>query len=390
MPDHLSAEQIDSFLARRLPPGELLSADDHLAICERCRRAVAVTVPTMGFADLFDDHPDYALLESFADGKAGTDERHSTEAHLAACAECRAELAGITEMRDLVASDLAQSPAGNARPRFVERFRILEFAFGSLLLALLAGGVWWFTRAPDPRAAAPGQDPVPNVSANSPEPAPEVPRTDAPPLTDGRQEAPDEFDGIPERYRSEVRAVVAAGRLEVPSEARELSAGTGTLMSGAKESIPFALVWPVGKIVESDRPTFRWRALEGADGYRIDVFDADFSPLASSQRITETRWTPPRGLPRGRTVVWQVTAFREGEEVRSPIRPAPDARVKILDAARASELAALRRDHSGNHLLLGIKYAKAGLLEQARSEFRKELKKNPGSTPARKLLRSVR
>jgi hypothetical protein len=181
-----------------------------------------------------------------------------------------------------------------------------------------------------------------------------------------------------------------AQRVETPRTLPELIGKSGVLMGPADEGHPFALLGPVGTVVMSDRPAFRWRALTGADSYVVRIYDADFNEVAVSQRLSETAWSVTRSLERGRTYSWQVTARVGGKEVSSPVRPAPEARFMTLDQAKANELANAKSAAAGSRLTLGVLYAQAGLLDDAEREFRLLLRANPQSTLAENLLRSVR
>jgi hypothetical protein len=147
---------------------------------------------------------------------------------------------------------------------------------------------------------------------------------------------------------------------------------------------------PIGNIIQSDRPTFRWRTLKDAESYVVEVYDANFNKVASSQPTQKTEWTSNAPLKRGAIYQWQVTAIKDGQEIKSPVRPAPEAKFKVLDAARADEIEQAKRKYKNSHLLLGILYANAGLLQEAENEFQVLLKQNPKSEAARKLLQKVR
>jgi hypothetical protein len=103
----------------------------------------------------------------------------------------------------------------------------------------------------------------------------------------------------------------------------------------------FTIVGPVGRVVDTNAPTLRWRAMDGAEGYSVDVYDQNYNKVASSGKLDANSWTPR--LQRGRTYVWQVTAVKNGQEIKAPQRPAPEARFRILDADRSAEIAALKR-----------------------------------------------
>jgi hypothetical protein len=128
--------------------------------------------------------------------------------------------------------------------------------------------------------------------------------------------------------------------------------------------------------------------LDGAAGYVVEVYDAQFNPASSSPRLTAARWTAPP-LARGQVYSWQVKAIRDGQEFIAPGPPAPQAKFRILDQATAAEIARARRDYGPSHLLLGLLSARAGLLAEAEQEFRMLQKANPDSEVARKLLASV-
>ena len=56
---------------------------------------------------------------------------------------------------------------------------------------------------------------------------------------------------------------------------------------------------PVGSVLMTDRPTFRWSPMDGAAGYVVEVYDGSFNLVASSPRLTARSWAAPQTLPRG-------------------------------------------------------------------------------------------
>ena len=146
---------------------------------------------------------------------------------------------------------------------------------------------------------------------------------------------------------------------------------------------------PTGKVVQSDRPTFVWSPLADATGYVVEVYDEAFNLVATSPQLTANSWTS-QPLKRGRIYSWQVKAVKDGQESRSPRPPAPQAKFRVLDAASVNELQQARQTYSSSHLVLGLLYARAGLLDEAEKEFRALQKANPDSALARRLLSQVR
>jgi hypothetical protein len=130
-----------------------------------------------------------------------------------------------------------------------------------------------------------------------------------------------------------------------------------------------------------------WSVMEGATAYVVEVYDDQFKLAASSPQLNSNSWT--QSLPRGKVYSWQVKAIKDGQEITSPRPPAPQAKFRILDAAKANELARAKRAYSSSHLTLGLLYADAGLLKEAEHEFRLLVRSNPNSNLARSLLRQV-
>jgi hypothetical protein len=137
------------------------------------------------------------------------------------------------------------------------------------------------------------------------------------------------------------------------------------------------------------RPTFRWSRLEGTSAYVVEVYDDKFNLVVASPQLTNNSWSVPRSVARGKVYSWQVKAIKEGQEITSPRPPAPQAKFRILDQAKANELMKARRAYPSSHLALGLLYAEAGLLDEAERELRLLQRANPGSEIARSLLSQI-
>jgi len=109
--------------------------------------------------------------------------------------------------------------------------------------------------------------------------------------------------------------------------------------------------------------------------------------IASSPQVSVTSWTTT--LPRGKVYAWQVKATKDGQEITWPRPPAPQAKFRVIDQAKANELARAKRAYGSSHLTLGLLYADAGLLKEAEQELRLVRRANPNSELATKLLREV-
>ena len=161
-------------------------------------------------------------------------------------------------------------------------------------------------------------------------------------------------------------------------------------MGGGEPGREFSVLAPVGTVLTSDRPVFRWSKFEGASGYVVEVYDDQFKLVMSSPEVTSVSWTATQSLPRGKVYSWQVKATKDGQEVTVPRPPAPQAKFRVMDQGRLKEIANVKRAYGSSHLTLGLLYAQAGLLNKAEQELQIVQRANPDSQIVRSLLRQVR
>src|SRR5215475_6107080 len=196
-------------------------------------------------------------------------------------------------------------------------------------------------------------------------------------------------DYLPPVYQQMIKNALSSRRLEKPPLLAGLVRADSLYMRARdNQGVRFLVINPVGIVMLSDRPTFRWSPLEGATGYFVEVYDDKLRQIVISPQLTDTSWTAPRSLKRGEIYSWQVTAIKGGEEFISPRSPAPPATFRILDATLANELVQARRAYASSHLTLALLYTKAGLLDDAERELRKLQKDNPKSVICLSLLTS--
>jgi hypothetical protein len=438
--EHLTQRQFEDYRLRRLQAAELLSVSDHIGECEPCRRRVEAAAD--GDATFFDARSElfgeaaegYAPRSArahltaeetadYVDGTLAGERLETASGHLSSCEHCALSIEDLRAFRDEVAPALGREYRPAAAPASTEsRWRR---AFGSLsslfhaspvpafgaalavvLLALTGWVVWRATREGEPSrevvvAPAPTSQPTPVEAAPTPSPSPPEP---VPPevaavvaqLNDGggrltldREGTLSGADALPNAYREMLKGALANRRIEKSPQLDGLSRPGSSLMSSDGRGAEFSALEPAGSVLLTDRPTFRWSELEGAAGYVVEVYDAGFKLVASSPRLDARSWAAPQTLPRGQVYSWQVTAFKDGQEIKSPRPPAPQARFRILDRAKADELARARRAYPSSHLTLGLLYARAGLLKEAEQELRLLQRANPDSEVARGLLRQI-
>ncbi len=416
MSEHVTQTIIEQFSRNELSPGELLYFDKHVAECIPCRQAASVFSPVGDFqrvASLLTVQPGihltYEQLEGIVDSTLSAAESRYAQMHLDACGMCRDDLSELA-----VFAANTGDPAVPATHTLVEQLRAyltagwvpLTAAAGILIFAGVA--VWYqrTTVVTDGQAinvvdeAGPNLpvtvDPeiaeVPDVDSEQPAKVPElkIRLIDGPDIV-GLDEAGDlvGYQNVPQRTRRLLVGAFRNGTVGAAPELRELESSNGTVMGGPSgPETTFNIIGPTGKVLLTDRPTFQWKALAGSTGYRVDVFDIALNKVVTSELLTTNKWSPR--LARGRTYIWQVTAIKEGKEYRSPQRPAPEARFRILDASRMAEIGRLRKLLPRSRLALALAYAEAGLSDDALRELRFLAQKNPDSEMIKKLIAEVR
>ena len=432
MSNHLTQTQIEGYGRRPFPAAEWLFVSDHLSVCEACRRRVEDLVDDDAAylalkTGVFDEaearsssteraHLTFEQMASFADAAVAAEELQVVKDHLAWCEECETAVDDLRAFKEQVALELERegrlSPMGAATESRWHRLvaamasfrpKSPALVFGSALAILLLAVSWlgW--------QALRGMKAKPEVAVTSPSPSVSPSVLHASTLessssviiarfNDGEgQITLDEegklsgVDQLPAAYRRMIKKALTDQRIErSPLQAESTQPGVRSRGEGGARSAKFSVIEPVGVVIQSDHPTFRWMQLNGATGYVVEVFDEWFNPLVTSPQITDHSWTAPQSLKRGAIYYWQVKAIKDGQEFKAPRSPAPQAKFRILDKATADELAKARRAYASSHLTLGLLYAQAGLLDEAELEFQALLKNNPDSALGRRLLSQVR
>jgi hypothetical protein len=429
---HLTQKQIEDYCKRQLAGAEVLPVTDHLSACDICRTQIqAVGNGDMAFFDLR-SQVFAEVIENGADATGATHltldqtaayvDRHLSgedlrvvDDHLTHCHECVLAVNDLREFRNEIAPSLDREykpqsqptlvpspavPSRSSLAAFTTRLRASfgpVFAVTVLAILMLTFIAWFVWRKPPQQEQQIANTPSPAAQPQLSSPEPEPPSQAAPVvaqinegsrvLSVDQQGKLSGADDLPPAYQDLVKKALTRGRIEKSSQLQGLTRPPSSLMGSDDPKNAFAVLEPLGNVLLTNRPTFRWTAMEGATGYIVEVFDAKFNPVMASQQLTTLTWTTT--LPRGNVYSWQVKALKDGQEITSPRPPAPQAKFRVLDQTKANELDNARRAHPSSHLTLGLLYADAGLLREAEQEFRQLQKANPNSELARNLLRQV-
>lgn len=392
MSSHLTENQVEAFCRRTLAAVELLRVDEHLAECDSCRQRLEQAE--------FPQHLSFEQTADFVDGRLAGETLQLASDHLATCNLCREAVDDLQNFSREIADGLSREvrPATAEAESFWQRLkgffaaRSPVFAYSAALVLLVAG--MWLARLMIFKSDKP------QVAITNPTPtaSPEItPVRLLAQLNDGGGHlALDEqgnlkgADNLPADYQQLLKQVLTEPRLPRPAALNGLGSPSASLMSGGGGKTAFAVIEPVARVLLTDRPTLRWRGLEDAASYEVEVFDEQFDSVMKSERLTVTSWRLPQALARGHVYLWQVKAIKDGQEFKAPQPPAPLAKFRVLAKSDTETIEEARKRFASSRLLMGRLYVAAGLLDEAEREFLELQKSNPDSAVVKQLLREVR
>jgi hypothetical protein len=421
---HLTKHQIEGYGCRALSPVELLSVTEHLGLCGACRQQVQKALDGDAAylalrSELFREaeftsslagrtHLTLEQIAGLVDAILAGEELQTVKDHLTCCQQCEMAVDDLRAFKDqvvlegedrLVPMNVAAEKGWHRLIATLASVWPKPLVFGTALAALLFIGASWLAwqaiLMKGTNSTMTTTSPMPPVSTSQESIQEGAPAAVIARLNDGdghvildKEGMLSGIDHLPPDYRQMVKSALVSQELErSPLLAGLIEPGSiprgGSNESGDK----FSVIEPVGMVTLSNSPTYRWSQLDGATAYVVEIYDEEFDLVATSPQITNRQWRAPQSLKRGRTYAWQVKAIKDGQELFSPQPSAPQAKFRILDAARAKELARARRAYASSHLTMGLLYIQAGLLDEAEQEFRELQRANPDSPVAGRLLK---
>ena len=283
-------------------------------------------------------------VASFRDRRLDRERIESIGAHVRDCEECA----------QLLWNDPRIAKSVDAVWRSEKTWRrplVIAAAIAAALAIVIIGIAIWRPRS-EPRI----------VHAPPPHPSPRVVR-------DGNIGVTLDANGVVRNVsapREEWSALVADALRNgaVPAVVPSLT-GEASVLRGENETARVTLREPLGVVLESDRPRFRWTGLPGAR-YQVLIAREETMVMKSALQTAET-WTPDTPLVRGAVYAWQLTVVLGDRERTVPPPNSPAAHFRVLAESELRELNAARATNS--RLLIGVVAARFRLYDLAAREL---------------------
>jgi tetratricopeptide (TPR) repeat protein len=425
-----------------MPPLDTLAVNEHLAICEECydkfyEKALLSSTYDFARTDLKaaemeePEHLSFEQVLAYLDNELDALEHGIASAHLEICSDCD----DICRDLRLFKSDLAsgQVYVPTQHPSFREklagiwqayRIPIQVFAGGGAAAAVISLLIISHQNITDLQAqlnrlqqqknslqsydlaVSDIKSQLERLYQENKELKELVDSLESPGLTDNSQVVINDIGGrvefdnrgalngiafVSADHQAAVIDAIRTGRIKASAESSYLlgeQKRQKRLMGVGNRQKSFLPLKPVGAVIATTQPTFRWKQVPGATGYTVTIYRSNLKESISSQTLTGTQWTSPP-LTRGATYSWQIRAIKDDSEMISPSPDAREARFRVLSQSESDNLEKIRESYSKSHLALGVIYARMGLFDEAETEFRALLTTNPSSDIVKQLLRSV-
>jgi hypothetical protein len=424
--EHLNKDLLQRYGERRLSASELIRVVTHLEDCDDCYQEFCAMFPnlhqapkefTNALLSKTEDEQEFHLnyeehLRPFVDDEINDIDREIVESHLMVCNDCARLIRELREFKESLELRMMKEEAQNAQPSlwakiangFSKIFHSssMRVAFASLVLVAVIVVVWWLLRDRNSQTVQEATNKVlkdlpivvltpspETIVSASPTPSPSVPKEkkqNSNAINDGSlilalntQGQLTGAESLSQTERQVLERTLRSERIEVASDLGTLSR-TVTRSS----SSGFALQNPVGQILKTDRPLFRWQALSGATDYTVRVLDENLESIATSPTLNKTSWQMDKPLARGKIYAWEVVAKQNDKSILSPADNEPAVKFKIISSKDFQDIQSAERGNS--HLLRGIAYARAGLLDEAERELIALQNSNSDSALIKKLL----
>jgi hypothetical protein len=190
---------------------------------------------------------------------------------------------------------------------------------------------------------------------------------------------------LPNSEREAVRQSIEVGRIEISENIAEFNEASLDRRGSENEEGFVRQIEPRNESTLEPRPVVRWQSSEGSE-YRVAILDRGMNKIAESGVLTGNSWQPEKNLPAG-FYFWEIVVRKKGANVFESTENT--VFFKIVGAAEKARIERAKKATNSN-LVTAVLYARAGLFAEAERELNIELRKNPKSVKAQRMLAQIR
>jgi len=419
MAEHLSNEIIKHYQHKALSAESQFNADIHLATCQSCREKLceparlhslyqSVQSNLMFVREDLSEHLSDEQCVAYVKNQLDEVEYEIVESHLVWCGVCVSE---VEEMRAIASQfENRQMRLGTGWTGWMNRIRadqdkgrrslpaIAAYAGAILIFALAVPFAIWrwnpFGSQERKQIAASVSQTTPLVATEktSSKVSPPFSSTPALPLNTTSASGPsNSLSWLLTTDRHLFDNALRQGRLEIP----KIVTDPGDQPMGLTEKKSFRLLGSGGVVVRETQPIIKWEGLEGASKYRVIVTDiSNDRASVADLYVTDTQWQFDKPLERGHQYTWQIIADHAGTGIYGLGPSRNYANIFVMTQDELERVKSAEKHYGASHdplarIALAARYAKAGLIEDAKRELRDFPKEHAQSRLAVRLLESL-
>ncbi len=297
---HLTEEELRQYRFRKMPPSELLAADDHLVECGDCRQSLARIVPgAAGSSGLWraltsseppsSRHLSHEELAAFAENDWSKVDQQQVTVHLERCQQCSEDAEDLRKFHDDLAQPplvpVTKAPVTKVITRRRSFFTVPVWAGAAAMIVLaIFLGYRFFHANPQPGSSMVAQLVVQLKDGGGTIGLDSV----------GRLSSPRSFDPSAEK---KIKDALVSKRVEPPAVLPLLSSPQGTLLGSAGAPQSLQLIAPLATAVPDDKPLFRWQPMPQASSYVVSIYDSHYGKIVQGPPVKQNECLAAKSIP---------------------------------------------------------------------------------------------
>lgn len=417
MAEHLSTNVIELYRRGELRGKQRFDAGMHIAECLRCSGLAGETEKLQLAHDsiraslevsakLPIEHLSNEQIANYVNGKLDNVESEIVISHMAWCSLCEDDVNDIKSFANQVTYErknnfsiltgLKKQALGfwkkTPRPFYANP----AYAFATLVLAVTAFSLWFFgifERPGGKSVTTVSNVTLPSQTSSPTPPANFYSESDIAGSDKAIKPLPEsaaKLDWVLPADRLPFNAALNSGKIGINPEIAKMR--SMAVYMGRSNEDRFDLLTPTGLAIREDKPFFRWQPLKSAVKYKVQLVDKTIEKTFLDVFVESAELQSGFELERGHRYRWHVVAIlKSGEEVEGSFMNRFYGDFFVMTAEQVGKIEEAEKYYRSSkeplaHIALAMRYADAGLIEDAERELKSYLKLKPNSPEAKKML----